>query len=457
MRCSRACVCARLVSIISSPLLPARRASTAGILLLGSCAGVRHSRSPTARASTSSPTRSSASCSGISIVYVTLIVRTFGSRGRGEQSAGTAAVRSSGTVSQDGFFRRWLARLYANRVRARIDALITHSIGFNAPLAPGLRRFAADWCEVGRPLFRERARRLLHLAAILAAVGLMAGYDLRGWVLRQAAGWSTTVFGPCERAHRTRDVVRCRRPRSRVCRSRRLTICRRWPGPSSATGGGTAGQWLYLIDWTALALHRPAAPDRRDRRHRGSVAPLGDPAHAAARSPAISPPCGARSLPRPNLPPAAQPDLRTGLPSAAAALCRNARRLRPASNRTRTPRGTGWFCAPWPIGNPAAQGRPVAAASSRSTSALEKLASLLLAAGELAEDDAAHLAEHAREREVGPHPVEPIRPLADVLEEEDGALERCEKGRAEEPRQHGEVAAERADLPRLRRRRSPRP
>ncbi len=85
------------------------------------------------------------------IIYIVLIVRASGPRGRTHQAAGAAAARQAAAAQRDGFFRRWLARLYANRVHARIDALITHSIGFNAPLAPGLRRFAADWCEVGRP------------------------------------------------------------------------------------------------------------------------------------------------------------------------------------------------------------------------------------------------------------------------------------------------------------------
>src|SRR6185437_6771450 len=128
------------------------------------------------------------------IVYVILIIRTFRSPRQAAHASGTAAARELEAAQRDGFFRRWLIRLYANRVRSRIDTLITHSIGFNAPLAPGLRRFAADWWEVGRPLFRDRARRLLHLSAILAAAGLMAGYDLRGWILRQAAGWGSTVF-----------------------------------------------------------------------------------------------------------------------------------------------------------------------------------------------------------------------------------------------------------------------
>ncbi|HVS77581.1 MAG TPA: DUF2868 domain-containing protein [Steroidobacteraceae bacterium] len=185
------------------------------------------------------------------IVYLTLIVRVFRSPAAANRVADAAAARNSAMIRRDGFFRRWVEGLYANRVRARIDALITHSIGFNAPLAPGLRRFSADWWEVGRPIFRERARRLLHLAAILAAAGLMAGYGLRGWVLRQAAGWSTTVFGPASAHTALVTLYGAASAVSGVPIPAAADLqALAWTGPTS--GGGPAGQWLYLIDWTAL-------------------------------------------------------------------------------------------------------------------------------------------------------------------------------------------------------------
>ena len=184
-------------------------------------------------------------------VCVILIVRAFQSPRRTALPAGAVPAREALAGQSDGFFRRWLVRAYANRVRTRIDALITHSIGFNAPLAPGLRRFAADWWEVGRPLFRDRSRRLLHLAAILVAAGLMAGYDLRGWLLRQAAGWGTSVFGPSS-AHSA--LVTLYGAGSAVSGvpipSAHDLQALAWTGLT--TGGGPAGQWLYLIDWTAL-------------------------------------------------------------------------------------------------------------------------------------------------------------------------------------------------------------
>lgn len=167
------------------------------------------------------------------IIYLLLIARLL-------------RQRAGGSWMRDAF-----GRLYARRVRARIDALIVHSIGFNAPLAPGLRRFAADWWELGRPVFSLRARRLLHLAAILVAAGLMAGYGFRGWFLREPAGWSTTVFGPAS-AHAALTVLYG--PASAISGVALPSVAEIrsliWTGPVS--GGGPAGGWLYLIYWTAL-------------------------------------------------------------------------------------------------------------------------------------------------------------------------------------------------------------
>jgi hypothetical protein len=176
--------------------------------------------------------------------YVALIGRFFKSR-PGPDSPGQRI--SVG----DRFLRRWLSGLYANRVRARIDALIAHSIGFNAPLAPGLRRFAADWGQIGQPLFRVRARLLLHFSAILAAIGLMAGYCVRGRLLHQAAGWSATVFGPAS-AHAALVTLyggACAMSGISIPSAHALQALA-WT--SLTSGGGPAGQWLKLIDLTAL-------------------------------------------------------------------------------------------------------------------------------------------------------------------------------------------------------------
>lgn len=197
------------------------------------------------------------------IVYIVLIVRLFRSPGASRlmpaqsgPAGGPAAADGqwngpTAAAQRDGFLRRWLVRLYAGRVRTRIDRLITHSIGFNAPLAPGLRRFAADWWEVGRPLFRDRARRLLHLSAILAAVGLVVGYEIRGVLLHQPAGWGTTVFGPSSAHAALVTLYGAASALSGISIPSSHDI-QTLAWTSATAGGGPAGPWLRLIDCTAL-------------------------------------------------------------------------------------------------------------------------------------------------------------------------------------------------------------
>ena len=70
----------------------------------------------------------------------------------------------------------------------------------------------------------------------------------------------------------------------------------------------------------------------------------------------------------------------------------------------------------------------------------------VLTVGEIAQRESHHPLEDAREPEMGPHPVDPVRPLADVLEEEHRAGEVREPRRAEEARDDGEVPPEERSL-----------
>ncbi|MDB6012898.1 MAG: hypothetical protein JWL65_5148 [Gammaproteobacteria bacterium] len=142
-----------------------------------------------------------------------------------------------------GFYSRW--------ARSRIDKLLGHSTHFNAPLAPGLRRFAGDWWEVARPLFAMKARRLLHLSAVVVALGLIVGYYLRGFILRSAAGWEggdligpgsartllTVLYGPASL------LSGIPIPAADEIERLRLT--------AASGGGGDAAPWIHLIAWTA--------------------------------------------------------------------------------------------------------------------------------------------------------------------------------------------------------------
>jgi hypothetical protein len=158
--------------------------------------------------------------------------------------AGTRGERT------DSKHATWFGSLYARWVRSRIDGLLGHSTRFNAPLAPGLRRFAGDWWNIAQPLFTVRARRLLHLAAALTGLGLVVGYYVRGLVLRSGAGWESNHFVGPQSAHALLVVLYG--PASLLSGvaipSADTVGALRWSAGSS--GGGDALPWLHLIAWT---------------------------------------------------------------------------------------------------------------------------------------------------------------------------------------------------------------
>ena len=143
------------------------------------------------------------------------------------------------------------ASFYSRWARTRIDKLLGHSTRFNAPLAPGLRRFAGDWWGVSQPLFAARARRLLHLSAVAVALGLIAGYYLRGVILRAGAGWEggnvlgsgtahtllSVLYGPASL------ITGISLPPAAGIAELQLTAASR--------SGGDAAPWIHLIAWTA--------------------------------------------------------------------------------------------------------------------------------------------------------------------------------------------------------------
>jgi hypothetical protein len=168
-------------------------------------------------------------------------VTTVGAAPVAPASGGASAQRRSLFAS---FYSRW--------TRSRIDKLLGHSTRFNAPLAPGLRRFAGDWWEVAQPLFAARARRLLHLSAMVVALGLIAGYYFRAIILRAGAGWEGgNVLGPGT-AHTFLAVLYgpaslitgISLPPAAGIAELRLT--------AASGSGGDAAPWIHLIAWTAV-------------------------------------------------------------------------------------------------------------------------------------------------------------------------------------------------------------
>ena len=72
--------------------------------------------------------------------------------------------------------------------------------GMHLP-ASVLARLVSDWSAVAAPLYGARTARLLHLAAALFAVGVVAGFYLRGLAFEYRAGWESTFLGS-EAVHR---------------------------------------------------------------------------------------------------------------------------------------------------------------------------------------------------------------------------------------------------------------
>jgi hypothetical protein len=195
------------------------------------------------------------------IVWNLLVYVSRLSRRRGRIVASTASTTSTTSTASTAPTPSTAAKVaprasvftnfYSRWARTRIDKLLGHSTRFNAPLAPGLRRFAGDWWEVARPLFAARARRLLHLSAIAVALGLIAGYFFRGIILRAGAGWVggnalgpgmahtllTVLYGPASL------ISGIELPPTAGIAELQLTAAQR--------SGGDAAPWIHLIAWTA--------------------------------------------------------------------------------------------------------------------------------------------------------------------------------------------------------------
>ncbi len=76
--------------------------------------------------------------------------------------------------------RRFSGRWYQRSIGRSVDALLKHSELFSVALSAALKRFVSEWTGVARPLLSEKANGLLHFAALLVALGFVAGLYLRG-------------------------------------------------------------------------------------------------------------------------------------------------------------------------------------------------------------------------------------------------------------------------------------
>lgn len=96
-----------------------------------------------------------------------------------------AGLRKGGA---DGALRRAVVHAASHATRWMRDA------GRN-PIGDAIAALARDWIGIAGPLYLARAGRILHLAAAVFAVGVIAGMYVRGLALAYRAGWESTFLG----------------------------------------------------------------------------------------------------------------------------------------------------------------------------------------------------------------------------------------------------------------------
>jgi len=144
----------------------------------------------------------------------------------------------------------WSAAMYERWIAGRIESLMRNSTRYNVPLSTGLRRFAAEWGSLSRTTVFLRAKRLLHLAAALLAIGLISGLYVRGIGLRYEAGWESTFLGPRSAYALVSLLYKPASVLSGISYGSPDEVAElRW---TATGGGGDAAPWIHLIAITAM-------------------------------------------------------------------------------------------------------------------------------------------------------------------------------------------------------------
>ncbi len=142
--------------------------------------------------------------------------------------------------------RSFAGALYTSLTLRHARRLIAQSGRFHAQLTDPLQRFVTEWGGVAGPLLAQQGRRLAHLGALSVAVGLVIGWCIRIFVLRDEAGWSSNFFGPrvvLWLVHALHGPAAALLGVSLPADSQQMEALR-WPGinPSRDTPG-----WLHLM------------------------------------------------------------------------------------------------------------------------------------------------------------------------------------------------------------------
>ncbi|HET9694520.1 MAG TPA: DUF2868 domain-containing protein [Steroidobacteraceae bacterium] len=133
----------------------------------------------------------------------------------------------------------------------RAAALVRQASFYHRPLANALRRFSDEWWPLAQPLLALQGKRIFHLAAAAVALGLVAGFYVRGIALEYRAGWESTFLTPGQ----VRGVLQVLYGPASAVTGIAL------PADDAAiealhwrdgAGGGPAAGWIHLIAATAL-------------------------------------------------------------------------------------------------------------------------------------------------------------------------------------------------------------
>jgi hypothetical protein len=170
-------------------------------------------------------------------VYVVLVVRALRRRRGG---AGVANVARDATWPV-----RWAWQ--------RAATLVKRSAFYHRPLAAALRRFSDDWWPLAQPLLLRHGARVFHAGAAVVALGLMAGFYVRGVGLEYRAGWESTFLDPAQ----VRSILQLMYGPASALTGIALpaddaaVIALHWRG---GAGGAPAAPWIHLMAATAALL-----------------------------------------------------------------------------------------------------------------------------------------------------------------------------------------------------------
>ena len=133
----------------------------------------------------------------------------------------------------------------------RAARLIKQSSFYHRPLSAALRRFSEEWWPIAQPLLVWQGKRLFHFGSAAVALGLIAGFYLRGIALEYRAGWESTFLGP----QQVRSVLGLVYGPASVLTGIELPVddaavtSLHW---RDGQGGGPAAPWIHLMAATAI-------------------------------------------------------------------------------------------------------------------------------------------------------------------------------------------------------------